>query len=156
MDQILIPLLVAALLIWGLVLIVRTLFRRGPSPEEIARLVNSIIGPMPDEPGRGLKPTPDQDEILSNLLKFFEVSAASRSILQVIVKSERKLTVPEVTTVLNGLPARLQKPPLPEHAVRAVLANLIAANLVELGGDTKLAPTPAGRKVMELISPPAA
>ncbi|OGV80325.1 MAG: hypothetical protein A3K19_04305 [Lentisphaerae bacterium RIFOXYB12_FULL_65_16] len=156
MDQILIPLLVAALCIWGVVLIVRTLFSRRASPEEIARLVNSIMGPMPDEPGHSLKPTPDQDEILSNLLKFFEVSAASRSILQVLVKSERQLTVPEVTTVLNGLPSRLQQPPLPEHAVRAVLVNLIAANLVQLGGDTKLAPTPAGRKVMEHISPPTA
>jgi hypothetical protein len=110
---------------------------------------------MPDEPGQGMKPTPDPNDILSNLLKFFELSAASRGILQVIVKSERQLTVPEVTTVLNGLPARLQKQPLPEHAVRAVLANLIAANLVELGGDAKLAPTPAGRRVMAMIAPPA-
>lgn len=144
-----ITLLFIVLIVWGIVFIVRAFSKRGPSDEEIAKVVTSIVGGEPRD--AKLPATPEEDELLDNLLRFFELSSSSRALLRILSSAEERMSYADLTAALNEALARKKRTPLPEHAVRAVIMNLVGAYLAEVKDDSVSA-TPAGKKVVSLIT----
>ncbi len=96
------------------------------------------------------KPTPVCEDITDNLLKFFELSSVSRSILRILAGSEETLSHADLTIKVNARLMRKGGRPVSEHDIRARVMNLMGASLAQLRNG-QLSATAAGREVVSRL-----
>jgi hypothetical protein len=114
-----------------------------------------IIRRGPREQLATTKPTSEYEDITDNLLKFFELSSVSRSILRILAGSEETLSHADLTNKVNARLVRKGRRPVSEHDIRARVMNLMGASLAQLRNG-QLSATAAGREVVARLMPPQA
>src|SRR5258708_32318909 len=134
--------------VWGYALLAWAM-RKG---QEFARQRGTnfrtvIIRRWPREQLATTKPASEYEDTPDNLVKFFELSSVSRSILRILAGSEETLSHADLTNKVNARLVRKGRRPVSEHDIRARVMNLMGASLAQLRNG-QLSATAAGREVV--------
>src|SRR5216684_911448 len=88
--------------VWGYAALAWAIRKGGLARQGAANLPTSIIRRERHERLATPIPTPELESITDNLLKFFELSSLSRSILRILAGSEETLSYADLTAMLNA------------------------------------------------------
>ena len=141
--------------IWGYAALVWAIRKGSLARQSATNIPRSIIRPERNEQLAVPIPTSGLENITDNLLKFFELSSVSRSILRILAGSEETLSHADLTNKVNARLVRKGRRPVSEHDIRARVMNLMGASLAQLRNG-QLSATAAGREVVARLVPPQA
>ena len=133
--------------IWGYAALVWAIRKGSLARQSTTNLPTSIIQPERYEQLAAPIPAPGLENITDNLLKFFELSSVSRSILRILAGSEETLTHADLASRVNAGLVKKGRQPISEHDIRARVMNLMGASLAQLRNG-QLSATAAGREVV--------
>jgi len=142
--------------VWGYALLALAIRKsQGLARQGVTNFRRVIVRRGRHEQFAAAKPTSECEDITDNLLKFFELSNVSRSILRILAGSEETLSHADLTNKVNARLVRKGRRPVSEHDIRARVMNLMGASLAQLRNG-QLSATAAGREVVARLVPPQA
>ncbi len=136
--------------VWTYAALAWAMRRSGLARPGATKLSTTIIRHGPDQQFATPIPTPERENIADNLLKFFELSSVSRSILRILAGSEETLSHSDLTNRVNASLVRMGRRSISEHDIRARVMNLMGASLAQMR-DGQLSATAAGREVVSRL-----